>query len=310
MASWLEARAGVRKQGDATPSTSRPTCGTSARSPSRSPRRSSLAWSRRGRSASIRPWSRSCPKPREPRTRRSTFEQLLSHRSGMPANPSMASLVKGRTSKDPLIEQRRQLVAEIFASPPVHEKGTAFLYSNAGYVVVGAALERLTAHALGGPGPRAGDRSARPALGGLRRPGNGRAPSINRTGTSTRVGATRPPHPMPPGPLADNPPFLGPAGTLHLSVDDLAAWVREHMNGESGAGSLLSADSYRRLHRAVGDRYALGWVDDRARVGGRRAAGVAQRVQHHVVRDDRLLSRAPPRSRGRDQRRHLRERRS
>ena len=57
----------------------------------------------------------------------------------------MASLVKGRTSKDPLIEQRRQIVAEILASPPVHEKGSAFLYSNAGYVVTGAALERLTA---------------------------------------------------------------------------------------------------------------------------------------------------------------------
>ncbi len=73
---------------------------------------------------------------------------------------------------------------------------------------------------------------------------------------------------MPPGPLADNPPFLGPAGTLHLSVDDLAAWVREHMNGESGAGSLLAADSYRRLHHEVGDRYALGWVDERAQFAG------------------------------------------
>ena len=35
------------------------------------------------------------------------------------------------------------------------------------------------------------------------------------------------------------------------------------MNGEAGAGSLLSADSYRRLHRGVGDHYAMGWVDDR-----------------------------------------------
>jgi CubicO group peptidase (beta-lactamase class C family) len=77
------------------------------------------------------------------------------------------------------------------------------------------------------------------------------------------IGGTRPPHPMPPGPLADNPPLLGPAGTLHLSLDDLTTYLRDHMNGEADAGSLLSPESYRRLHRAVGDRYALGWVDDR-----------------------------------------------
>jgi hypothetical protein len=50
---------------------------------------------------------------------------------------------------------------------------------------------------------------------------------------------------------------------LHLSIDDLAAYLKDHMNGESGSGALLSAESYRRLHRALGDRYALGWVDDR-----------------------------------------------
>jgi CubicO group peptidase (beta-lactamase class C family) len=82
------------------------------------------------------------------------------------------------------------------------------------------------------------------------------------------VGVTRQPHPIPPGPLADNPPFLGPAGTLHLSLDDLAAYVREHMNGEVGAGTLLSTDTYRRLHRAVGDSYALGWVDERPEWAG------------------------------------------
>ncbi len=216
--------------------------------------------------------------------------------------PSMASLVKGRTSKDPLIEQRRQLVAEILASPPVHEKGTAFLYSNAGYVVAGAALERLT----GTPWEELVREQVLAPL-GLRSAGfgaPGTASAVDQPyGHLNPIGATRPPHPMPPGPLADNPLFLGPAGTLHLSIDDLAAYLREHMNGESGAGTLLSAESYRRLHRAVGDRYALGWVDDRPEWAGQRAAGLAQRLQHHVVRDDRLLSRARPRHRRGEQRR-------
>jgi CubicO group peptidase (beta-lactamase class C family) len=181
----------------------------------------------------------------------------------MPANPSMASLGSGRTSKDTLMEQRRQLLAEIFASPPVHEKGSAFLYSNAGYVVVGAALERLTAtpwedlvraQVIVPLGLRSAGFGAPGTAGAVEQP----------YGHLNASPGTRPPHPIPPGALADNPRFLGPAGTLHLSVEDLAAWVREHMNGESGAGLLLSADSYRRLHHVVGDRYGLGWVDDRA----------------------------------------------
>ncbi|HEX2463885.1 MAG TPA: serine hydrolase domain-containing protein [Thermoanaerobaculia bacterium] len=191
-----------------------------------------------------------------------TFEQLLSHRSGMPENPPMTSLVKGRTSKDPLVEQRRQLVAEILASPPVHEKGSAFLYSNAGYVVTGAALERLTAT----PWEDLVRAQVIVPL-DLRSAGfgpPGTAGAVDQPyGHLYPIGAARPPHPIPPGPLADNPPFLGPAGTLHLSIDDLAAYLKDHMNGESGSGALLSAESYRRLHRALGDRYALGWVDDR-----------------------------------------------
>jgi CubicO group peptidase (beta-lactamase class C family) len=199
-----------------------------------------------------------------------TFDQLLSHRAGLPANPSMPAMVKGRTSKDPLLEQRRQVVAEILATAPVHERGTRFLYSNAGYVTAGAALERLT----GTPWEDLVREQVIAPLGlrsaGFGAPGiGGAAGAIDQPwGHLNPVGVARPPHPVPPGPLADNPPFLGPAGTLHMSIDDLATYLREHMNGEAGAGTLLSADSYRRLHREVGDSYALGWVDDRPEWAG------------------------------------------
>jgi CubicO group peptidase (beta-lactamase class C family) len=192
-----------------------------------------------------------------------TFEQLLSHRSGLAANPSMPTMMKGRTSKDSLVEQRRLMVAEVLALAPVHERGSSFLYSNAGYVTAGAALERLTGNAwedlvreqvLAPLGLRSAGFGAPGTAGAIEQP----------YGHLNPVGVARPPHPVPPGPLADNPPFLGPAGTLHLSVDDLAAYVREHMNGEAGAGTLLSAVTFGRLHREVGDHYALGWVDERA----------------------------------------------
>jgi CubicO group peptidase (beta-lactamase class C family) len=196
-----------------------------------------------------------------------TFELLMSHRSGLPANPSMPLMVKGRTSKDSLVEQRKQVVAEVLAMTPLHEKGSKFLYSNAGFVTVGAALERLTGTpwedlVRGQVIDPLGLRSA-----GFGAPGT--AGAIDQPwGHANPVGVARPPHPIPPGPLADNPAFLGPAGTLHLAIDDLAAYVREHMNGEAGAGTLLSAESYRRLHREVGDHYALGWADERTEWAG------------------------------------------
>jgi CubicO group peptidase (beta-lactamase class C family) len=196
-----------------------------------------------------------------------TFEQILSHRAGLPANPPMTTLVRGRTSKDPLVEQRRQVVADILAMAPPHETPSKFLYSNAGYVLAGTALERLTGMAWE---DLVREQVLVPL--GLRSAGfgaPGTAGAIDQPyGHLSPVGVARPPHPVPPGPLADNPAFLGPAGTLHMSIDDLAAYVREHLNGEAGAGTLLSGDSYRRLHRAVGDSYALGWVDERPEWAG------------------------------------------
>jgi len=41
--------------------------------------------------------------------------------------------------------------------------------------------------------------------------------------------------PVPPGPQADNPPAIGPAGTVHCSLADLAAYAAFHLTGEEGA---------------------------------------------------------------------------
>ena len=70
--------------------------------------------------------------------------------------------------------------------------------------------------------------------------------------------------PVPPGPMADNPPSIGPGGTIHTSIGDWARYITEHLRGAGGKnGLLLEADTYRRLHkgRRIGDsedEYALG----------------------------------------------------
>ena len=72
--------------------------------------------------------------------------------------------------------------------------------------------------------------------------------------------------PVPPGPMADNPPSIGPGGTIHTSIGDWARYITEHLRGAGGKnGLLLEADTYRRLHkgRRIGDsedEYALGWM--------------------------------------------------
>jgi len=59
---------------------------------------------------------------------------------------------------------------------------------------------------------------------------------------------------------SDNSPIMGPAGTLHLSLIDLAHFGHEHLKGKQGQGSLLTAESYQRLHHPSLSNYAYGWV--------------------------------------------------
>ena len=66
--------------------------------------------------------------------------------------------------------------------------------------------------------------------------------------------------PVEPGMFADNRPVFGPAGTMHMSIADLARWGQEHLRGERGHDGVLKAATFARLHRPPAGDYALGWV--------------------------------------------------
>jgi hypothetical protein len=53
---------------------------------------------------------------------------------------------------------------------------------------------------------------------------------------------------------------MGPAGTVHMSLDNLCNYATEHLRGELGAGKLLTAETYKRLHTPQLHDYACGWV--------------------------------------------------
>lgn len=185
------------------------------------------------------------------------LEELLTHTAGLTtemwAVPSWPAL---QGSSEPLRGQRRRLVAEYLALPPASARGT-YSYSNAGYVVAGAMLEEITAE----PWEELMSRLLYARLGmstaGFGSPGTAGQPDQPwghvASGASWR--------PLAPGPAADNPAAVGPAGTAHGALTDLFAFYRLHLAGELGVGGqLLTPASLERLHRAAaGTSYACGW---------------------------------------------------
>ena len=194
-----------------------------------------------------------------PTLRKATLAQLLSHRSGLVENLAWNAIPPGSAR-----EQREAAVRMLAKAPRRFDPGADFLYSNTGYVVAGAMAERasgasweeLMARTLFEP---LAMRSA--GFGGTGTPGkidqpwphleNGRPASTN-------------------GPAADNPPVIGPAGTVHASIVDWGRFIADHLKGARGERALLSPLSYKRLHApAPGGNYAMGWVAlDREWAGG------------------------------------------
>jgi len=59
---------------------------------------------------------------------------------------------------------------------------------------------------------------------------------------------------------ADNPPALGPAGRVHMSLSDYATFLLDQLRGPRGEGVLLPAEEYRRLQGpGCNPAMAYGW---------------------------------------------------
>ena len=178
-----------------------------------------------------------------------TIEELLRHQSGAPRDVSYA---RGRSAAD-VAAQRRELAAALLRRAPAHRRGKN-VYSNAGYVVVGAILEARSNRTWE---DLMRERIFEP-LGmtscGFGAPGQGGAIDVPYGHRGKR--------PVMPGPEADNPPILGPAGTVHCSLRDWSSFARVHLQGARGETGFLQHATFLRLHTGVeanGVRVALGW---------------------------------------------------
>jgi len=201
-----------------------------------------------------------------------TLRHLLSHRSGMPTDPSASEVDASFDSEEPLPALRATLAAKAMMQRPTQKPAEAFHYSNLGYVVAGAIAEGVTGMAW----EELMRRSEVFSPLGLA------SASFGAPGKESRAGIVQPwGHqagmrkntfiPLSPydDVLADSAPVMGPAGTVHLSLPDLARYVAFHVSRGATAPGYLSPETIDSLHAPLpGEDYALGWFTMTAEASG------------------------------------------
>jgi CubicO group peptidase (beta-lactamase class C family) len=180
-----------------------------------------------------------------------TILHLLSHRAGLPANIPWGLIPRKGTTRD----QRLAVVKMLASLKPVSEPGAKYLYSNLGYVIAGAMAEKAAGDSwenlmrtlIFKP---LGMKSA--GYGGVGTPGRLNQPwGHGEDGTPVKGN----------GPDMDNPPVIGPAGTVHCRLRDWAKFIADQLHGARREKALLAPETYHKLQTPpFGGDYALGWL--------------------------------------------------
>ena len=170
-----------------------------------------------------------------------TLEHLLSHQAGAPPD------INWRKAGS-----RQAAVRTIAASPPLHPAGSAFEYSNCGYVLAGAMVERVYGRSWE---ELVVDEVWRP-LGMVRGGfgGMGKICQVDQPWGHLANGSV-----AGNGPAADNAHVLGPAGRAHMPLGDWARFVTDQLVGLRGQEALVSSTGYCPLQTIPDGSYVRGW---------------------------------------------------
>jgi len=180
-----------------------------------------------------------------------SLRSLLSHTAGLRPNFTNAQMTA--VYSNDLAAERLSRLRALWGQPATGRKG-AYAYSNLGYVLAGAILERVT----GQPWEHlVTERIGKPlclASMGTGAPRGADDPWGHRNMILYRKAmdpATR---------ASDNPPWLGPAGTLHMSLSDLLRWGQAHLQaGKGERPDFLSRESCALMQSPVAASAGLGW---------------------------------------------------
>jgi len=194
----------------------------------------------------------------DPAYRNVTVTQLLSHTAGLPPLtddkdlPPFMAVIKSASG----VKAQREAIARKYLTMPPASKVGDFKYSNLGFIIAGAIAEARTdktwedliREQIFAP---LGIKNA--GFGPPGTPGMRDQPRGHREEAGKLVALD------PGSPDADNPPALGPAGTINTALKDWLRFAQDQLDGERGGGKLLKSETYRRLHTPVTGNYALGW---------------------------------------------------
>jgi len=176
---------------------------------------------------------------------------LLTHHSGLPAN-----LIWWAVPGKGVRQQRIEAMKLGFGMKLMGEPGEKFLYSNVGYVTVGAMVERIS-------GTKWEDLMTQELFEplGLKSAGFGPAGSpdtVEQPWPHTKNGT-----PIAPGAFGDNPALLGPGGRVHMSLPDWSRFIADQLRGARGQAGFLQQATYKKVFTSpFNDRFYTcgGWA--------------------------------------------------
>ena len=187
-----------------------------------------------------------------------TVEQLLHHRGGVPGEPPPAAWKRAWEEKGTPTQQRREFIAAVLAQPSAVKPGTKLVYSNQGYAIIGAMLEKITGQDYETLITQRLFKPLHMDTAGFGAPGTPDQ-SDQPWGHLRKLFMTIPMQ-------LDNPPAIASAGRVHCSLDDLARYALFHL--QTPTNGLLKPETLNRLHTPPPgvnkadpmDHYACGWV--------------------------------------------------
>jgi CubicO group peptidase (beta-lactamase class C family) len=187
-----------------------------------------------------------------------TIKQLLSHTSGLAplgSEREMTEFLAVLTRAKGMRAQRAAVAVHYLTRPPASKAGE-FAYSNLGYTIAGAAAEARTGYTW----EELIESEVWEPL-GIKHAGFGPPGKSSRVDqprghewTGGKWGAV-----APGATGSDNPPAIGPAGTINMALGDWLLFVQDQLDGLHGRGKLLKPATYKLLQTPVTKNYALGW---------------------------------------------------
>lgn len=187
-----------------------------------------------------------------------TLEQLLANSGGVPGGVVTNEIWATIFNFQGTPKQGRELLVDLTTVRDLeYTPETQYVYSNFGFAIAGAMLETIAGKPwedlmrellfapLGmtsaGFGPPATPRQLDQPFG---HSGTAASPTV-----------------WPPADSADNPAGIGPAGTVHATILDMARYIAFHLAGSQGETDLLlSQATFAKLHTdAYGFGYARSW---------------------------------------------------